>query len=98
MNVFQYLIFIGVIYTLVTLLSTVLLLLVTLTLGALKVDDLSTSYRIVITMCNAVVLYLLVSLVTFLTMLADQKNKSIWSLVLFSIIGMLAILWIGTRN
>jgi hypothetical protein len=98
MNIFQYLIFIGIIYTFVTLISTVLILLATLTLLAFKVDDLGSSHRVVITTCNAVVLYLLVSMVTLLTMLANQKNRSIWSLIFFSIVGMLAILWIGTRN
>ncbi|PYS79841.1 MAG: hypothetical protein DMF70_12355 [Acidobacteria bacterium] len=98
MNIFQYLIFIGIIYTIVTLLSTILILLATLTLHGLRVDSLGTSYRVVITLCNAIVLYLLLSLVSSLTILADQKNRSMWSFAFFSIVGMLTVLWIGTRN
>jgi len=97
MSVLRYLVFVGIIYILVTLLSTILILSCSLMLVALRRMYFDLSYRVTITTCNAFVLYILTSQIAILTVLTTQ-GRTIVALILFATVGALAIFWIATRN
>jgi hypothetical protein len=97
MSVLRYLVFVGIIYFLVTLLSTLLILSCNVALVSLRRMYFDLSYRVTITTCNAFVLYVLTSQIAILTVLTTQ-GRTVLALILFAAVGTLAIFWIATRN
>src|SRR6266403_2672067 len=97
MSLLRYLIFVGIIYILVTLVSTLLILSCNLALVSLRRMYFDLSYRVTITTCNAFVLYILTSQIAILTILTTQ-GRTIFTLIFFATVGALAIFWIATRN
>ena len=98
MNVLQHVLRIGIIYVAICCLSPILSLFGGLILILLKANRYQKSYRRVLTLCNVTTFYVLVSLIGILTIVTYQQNHSVAWLILFSVIGTLAVFWIGTKT